>query len=177
MATHTFARNWRIILQRCIALTYHAVTVRIPSKIAKQCKDLANVLKWQLADLQRTLICIGAVFALLGDRSHESEQAAVALLGGLELLKPLNSFALKPRERPYARRMIGRSSTLLTLNLPDSLCEIVTIYSTKMKASRNQTYCKLLEQGLLVYLKAQMYILNHLVDFERNFAEDFRSSY
>ena len=39
------------------------------------------------------------------------------------------------------------------LNLPHSLCEMIVVYASLEKVSRNQVYNKCLQQGLLIYLK------------------------
>lgn len=59
------------------------------------------------------------------------------------------------RERPYAVKILGRESTLLTLSVPESLCALVATYAGLCEASRNQAYYKFLQQGLLIYLRAQ----------------------
>jgi len=69
-------------------MPYLAVTVRVSKQIAIQCKDITQKFGWQLADLLRTLICIGAVFAFLEHKSLEREKAASTLLGGLKLARP-----------------------------------------------------------------------------------------
>ena len=141
-------------------LPYRVVTVRVPSQVATQCKDIAQNFGWQPADLLRTLICIGATLFFLSTESPTHREAASTLLGGLKLLKLSWSFSLHPSERPYAYRIRGRKSTLMTLSLPDSVCDLVAIYADLMKASRNEAYHKCLQQGLLAYLKAQTSILH-----------------
>lgn len=137
------------------------VTVRVSSQISFQCKDLAKNFGWQLADLLRTLICVGGIFAFLTTMNPDREKAASVVLGGLRLLKPSSGFSLRlpSDERPYAFRIQGRKSSLLTLSLPASVCDLVALYAEMMKASRNQAYYKLLQQGLLIYLKAQTSLL------------------
>jgi hypothetical protein len=135
------------------------VTVRVRSQVAIQLRELAEALGWQLADLQRTLICVGVTFFFLSLGGQDREEAARTLLGGLKLLKPSTSFSLNFSERPYAFRIPGRKSTLMTLNLPRSIRDLVAAYAGLMRASRNETYSKCLQQGLLIYLKAQTTIL------------------
>jgi len=146
-------------------LPYLVVTVRVPSQVAIKCKDLAQNFGWQLADFLRTLICVGTVFVFLTAGSPDRQEAATKLLGGLKLVKLSRSFSLRPSERPYAFRIRGRKSTLLTLSLPQSVCDLVAIYADRMKASRNEAYYKFLQQGLLIYLKAQTSLLEASVIF------------
>ena len=142
-----------------VDLRYVVVTVRVRNQLGTQLRELARALGWQLADLQRTLICVGAAFLFLLSSSPDHEVAAGMLLGGLKLLKLSTSFTLNFSERPYAFRIPGRKSTLITLNLPRSLCDTIAAYAGLMKASRNEAYSKCLQQGLLIYLKAQTIIL------------------
>lgn len=140
-------------------MPYVTVTVRIPEQVANRARETAKMLGWQLADYLRTLICLGASFFFLSIDSQDQQEAATKLLGGLELLKLSRSFSLHFSQRPYKFRIHGRKSTLATLSLPSAICETVTTYANKMKVSRNEAYSKCLQQGLLIYLKAQTIIL------------------
>ncbi len=159
MLANTFASEEPPFRSGGQTLPYLVVTVRVPNQAAIQLRDVAQNFGWQLADLLRTLICIGAVFFLLSTESPDRQEAVSRLLGGLKLPKLSRSFSLRISERPYAFRTPGRKSTLITLSLPQSVCDLVAIYAGLMKASRNEAYYKFLMQGLLVYLKAQTSIL------------------
>ena len=136
-------------------LPYLVVTVRVPRQIAAQCKKLARALGWQLADFLRVAIFLGAAFFLITADSPEAETAASTLLGGLELLKPLRSFSFKIGGRPYAQRILGRKSALITFGLPNSVCDQIAILAELWGVSRNEAYSKSLRQGLLICAKAQ----------------------
>lgn len=135
-------------------MPYQTVTLRVPSQTAAQCRTLAQEFGWQRADFLRTLICIGTTVVFLAARSPDAEQAASVLLGGLKLVKVSSSFSMRLRERPYSVRMLGRESTLLTLSLPASMCDLVATYASTREVSRNQAYYKLLQQGLITFMKA-----------------------
>jgi hypothetical protein len=135
-------------------MPYLTVTVRVPSLTAAQCRTLAQEFGWQLADFLRTLICVGTAVLFLAGTSPDAEQAANVLLGGLKLVKVSRSFSMRLRERPYSVRIPGRESTLLTLTLPASMCDFVATYASTREASRNQAYYKLLQQGLITFMKA-----------------------
>jgi len=60
----------------------------------------------------------------------------------------------------------GRDSELVTINLPRSLCELVGIYAEMHDASRNETYCKLLQRGLNAFAKAQASLLKSFRETE-----------
>jgi len=140
-------------------MPYVAVTVRIPSQILLQAREFAKTSGWELADFLRTLISIGAAFFFLSYGSQAGQEAASTLLGGVKLLTLSKSFSLHFSQRPYALRIPGRKSTLATLSLPQSVCELMAAYAGLMDASRNQVYSKCLHEGLLIYLKAQSTIL------------------
>jgi hypothetical protein len=139
-------------------MPYLVVTARVPRQIAAQCKELARALGWQLADFLRTAIFLGAAFFCLTVDNPKAETSASTLLRGLELLKPsrsLMSFSFKLGARPYARRILGRKSALITFALPNSMCDQIAILAELWGASRNEAYNKSLRQGLLICLKAQ----------------------
>jgi hypothetical protein len=110
-------------------LPYVLVTIRIRTQVAIQVKKLAKAFGWQLADFQRTLICIGAVFFFLTVKNKEAQEVVGRLLGGLELLSLSHSFSIRPswRERPYAFRLRGLKTELTTLSLPKTVSELVGI--------------------------------------------------
>ena len=134
---------------------YTRVTLRIPEPVARQVREVAKFSGWQLADLQRTLICIGAVIFLLSYGNEAREEAATILLDGMKLLRLSKSFSLQISHRPYPFRYRLHKSIFATLSLPESVCDVITAYAALKRASRNQVYSKCLQQGLLIYLKAQ----------------------
>ncbi len=140
-------------------MPYLRVTIRLPKAVVGQCENLAKEFDWQLADLLRTLICIGATFVFLAAKSPERHESAEKLLGGLELVRLSRSFSLRLSKRDYAFRVRGRQSALLSVSLPKSVCDLVGIYADLKKGSRNQAYHKLLLQGLIAYFKAQASLL------------------
>ncbi len=140
-------------------MPYLAVTIRIPEPLAIQCRELAQKLGWQQADMVRALICVGGTFAFLTAKSPDRQQAAEKLLGGLKLPELSRSYSMNPWSRNYASRLPGRKSTFLSMSLPKSLCDLVGAYADLKEASRNEAYYKLLHQGLLAYLKAQTSLL------------------
>ncbi len=141
------------------SVPYLRVTIRLPEAIVAQCANLAREFGWELADLLRTLICIGATFVFLAAKSPELHESAEKLLGGLELVKLSRSFSPRLSKREYAFRLRGRQSTLLSVSLPKSVSDLVGVYADLEKGSRNQTYHKLLLQGLIAYFKAQSSLL------------------
>ncbi len=112
-----------------------------------------------MSDALRVFICIGSTFFFLTYSNKTKQEAAAAMLDGMNLLRFFRSFSLNLGERPYALRLSGRKSKLTTLSLPQSLCEMIATYAGLEEVSRNQVYNKCLQQGLLIYLKAQATIL------------------
>jgi hypothetical protein len=135
------------------SLVYRRVTFRVPEPLAVQVSEVAKFSGWQPADLQRTLICIGATFFILSYGNEANEDAATKLLGGMKLLSLTRGFGLGFSRRPYAFRQAYRKSTVATVSLPGSVCEVITAHAGLRHASRNQVYNRCLHQGLLVYLK------------------------
>jgi hypothetical protein len=140
-------------------MSYTSLTVRIPTQVAAQVRQFAKVSGWQFADFLRTTICIGATFFLLSYENKAGE-AAAALLGDMKPLWLSRSYSLAFSKRPYAFRHHLRGSALVTLNVPQSFCDMITTFAGLMKASRNEVYNKCLQQGLVIYLKAQRTTLN-----------------
>ncbi len=56
-------------------MPYLAVTIRIPEPLAIQCRELAQKLGWQQADLVRALICVGGTFAFLTAKAPDRQEA------------------------------------------------------------------------------------------------------
>jgi hypothetical protein len=139
-------------------LPYITRTVRIPAEVANKVRDLAQFFGWELADFLRTVLCIGAVFFFLSYGNNAREEATTTLTG-FKLLRLSRSFTLNLSERPYARRHPGNKSMLISLTFPTVILEMVAAYAALRKTSRNETYSNLLQQGLLIYLKAQATIL------------------
>jgi hypothetical protein len=148
-------------------LPYVHVTIRVPEPLARQVRELAKFSGWQLADLQRTLICLGATFFILSCGTEASEEAATTLMGGMKLLRFSRSFRIAFRRRPYAFRHHTKSM-FATLSLPGSVCEVIAAHAEFRHVARNQVYNKFLQQGLLIYLKAQANALSGAQDRKTN---------
>ena len=139
-----------------LGLAYLRVTVRIPNPVAVQLRQCAKTFGWQLADLHRTLTCLGAAVIILCHKDEARQEAATTLMAGMKPLRLSRSFTLnfKPYRRPYAFRHTFRGSTLITLSLPQSLRDLIATHAELARVSRNEVYSKCLQQGFLIYLKA-----------------------
>jgi hypothetical protein len=159
MVSPTFGPN-RVHDSKGIARPdYVSVTVRVPAQVEFQVRGFAKAFGWHMSDALRVFSCIGATFFFLTYGNKTKQEAATSLLDGMKLLRFFRSFSLNFSERPYALRLYGRKSKLMTLSLPQSLCEVIAAYASLEEVSRNQVYNKCLQQGLLIYLKAQAGIL------------------
>jgi len=159
MVSPTFGPN-RVHDSKGIArLGYVSVTVRVPAQVDSQVREFAKAFGWHMSDALRVFSCIGATFFFLTYGNKTKQEAAAAVLDGMKLLRFFRSFSRNFSERPYALRLSGRKSKLTTLSLPQSLCEMIAVYASLEEVSRNQVYNKCLQQGLLIYLKAQAAIL------------------
>lgn len=159
MTSPTFGPNQVHESEGTASLGYVSVTVRVPAQVELQVREFAEEFGWHMADALRVFICIGSTFFFLTYSNKTKQEAAATMLEGTNLLRFFRSFSMNLSERPYALRLSGRKSTLTTLSLPQSLCEMIATYASLEKVSRNQVYNKCLQQGLLIYLKAQATIL------------------
>ena len=74
------------------------------------------------------------------------------------------SDALPEADAIRAQQLRLIKSSLTTLSLPESVCEGIASYAELKNASRNQVYSRFLQQGLLIYLKAQAIALGSKLD-------------
>jgi hypothetical protein len=113
---------------------------------------------WELSDLARMLICLGASgsFLRLGDPEASERFKTLAKVG--PALHELDAALGRPRRRPYASPGTGRSD-LIALRLPRGLSEIITTYARTRGSSRNEVMAMFLEHGLIIYLKAENILL------------------
>ena len=72
--------------QGVLSAPYQNVAVRVPAPLAEQCRDVAAQFGWELADLLRMLLCVGASFYFLIEKELERSEAASVLLGGLRFV-------------------------------------------------------------------------------------------
>jgi hypothetical protein len=137
---------------------YWQCSIRISSSIAAYAERIAIREHWEVSDLARMLICLGASgsFLRLGDPEASERFKTLAKVG--PALHALDATLGKPSHRPYASPGTG-TSDLVALRLPRGLSEIITTYARTRGSSRNEVLAMFLERGLIIYLKAQMILL------------------
>ncbi len=142
---------------------YRRCAFRFSPDLARHLRQLAGRKGWQIADLARTLICLGgtADFALLRDpdRLEDLKDTSALRLFDTRLKTALK----KPVPRPYGprttRRRIPLQSKPITVHLPESLLRLIQLYASLQATSRNQACEQLLMHGLILYLKAENALL------------------
>jgi len=137
---------------------YWRCSVRVSALIVQHIKGIALREGWEISDLARVLVCLGASgsFLRLGDPNAADRFKTVASMG--PLLGALDVALGKVSHRPYASPGSGVSD-LLALRLPLGVCEIITAYATTSARSRNEVLAMFLERGLIIYMKAENILL------------------
>ncbi len=141
---------------------YSRIAARIPADLDQACRRLVRNEGWELGDLHRSLILLGACGSFLALRSRRSRDS-----------KSSGSFPRIVKEylggRMYSPRT-GQRSRLVTVSLPERLAALLTSYSRLSGRLRSHTYARLLRAGLLVYLTSQGTLVDGLkaADTETN---------
>jgi hypothetical protein len=137
---------------------YWRCSIRVSSNIAAYIEQIAIKEHWEVSDLARMLICLGASgsFLRLGDPEASERFKTLAKVG--PALGALDVTLGKPSRRPYASPGTG-GSDLVALRLPRGLSGIITTYARTRGSSRNEVMAMFLERGLIIYLKAEKILL------------------
>jgi hypothetical protein len=137
---------------------YWRCSIRVSSNIAACIERIAITEHWEVSDLARMLMCLGASgsFLRLGDPEASERFKTLAKVG--PALDALDATLGKPSRRPYALPGTGRSD-LVALRLPRGLSGIITTYARTRGSSRNEVMAMFLERGLIIYLKAENILL------------------
>ena len=133
---------------------YSRIVVRIPADLEQACRRLANTEGWALGDLCRSLIVLGACGSYLTLRPSEPQQP-ISNGGFSSVLKEYLG------ARAYAPRT-GRRSKLITVRLPTGVARSLLLYSRLVSTLRSHVYARLLQAGLLMYLKSQQRLAESL---------------
>jgi hypothetical protein len=137
---------------------YWRCSIRISAMIAVHIERIATREHWEVSDLARTLICLGASgsFLRLGDPEASERFKALARTG--QTLNAIDATLGKASRSPHASPEIGRSE-LIALRLPRGLAGIITTYARTRGSSRNAMLTMFLQHGLIIYLKAENILL------------------
>ncbi len=150
-------------LRRTGVSRYRRCTFRFNPDLARHLRQLAARKGWQIADLARTLICLGGAinFGALWepDRLEELKDASALRL----VIIRLSTVLKEPVPRPYGPRTLKRGIALeskpVTVHLPESLVRLIQLYASVQDMSRNQACDQLLMHGIILYLKAENALL------------------
>jgi hypothetical protein len=137
---------------------YWRCSIRVSSNIAAYVEQIAIREHWEVSDLARMLICLGASGSFLRLGDPEASERFKTLAKVRPALHALDATLGKPSRRPYASLGTGRSD-LVALSLPRGLSGIITAYAGTRSSSRNEVMAMFLERGLIIYLKAENILL------------------
>ncbi len=137
-----------------IPRAYRTITIRASSVVVEHCRGVALSKGWEFADLARTLICFAAYSSFLSLQNPQRLDRVKTIA----LLRQMSSYVGKAvgnvgAGRPYSPR-VEVMTTLVTLHMPESLCDIISQYAAITGISRNEAYSNFLQHGLIILLKA-----------------------
>lgn len=137
---------------------YWRCSLRVSALIVQHLRGVALREGWQISDLARVLICLGASssFLRLENPKVAERFKTLATLG--TLADALDANLGRVSRRPHAPPGLS-ASDLLGLRLPQGLCRIITTYAATSGRSRNEVLVMFLERGLVIYLKGQNTLL------------------
>jgi len=133
---------------------YSRIVARIPADLEQTCRRLVRNEGWELGDLCRSLILLGACGSFLILRSPK-RQEFTSDSGFPSVLKQYLG------RRAYAPRT-GKRSKLITVSLPTRLAHLLAAYSNLTGRVRSHTYARLLRAGLLVYVRSEQELIDNL---------------
>ena len=136
-------------------------SIRVSRHRLEHCRKRALEEGWQLSELARMLICLGATLYFLRLRNPKA-------LEQFRLLATMNR-AYGALDTALGRRRGGRNepkhmgrTTLLPTHLPRGLYDLVSAYSATTGISRNALLSRFLEAGFIIYMLGQNALLKTL---------------
>jgi len=133
---------------------YSRIVVRIPADLDQACRRLAKSEGWELGDICRSLVVLGACGSYLTLRPPEPQRPTSD-----------NRFSSVAKEylgaRAYAPRT-GRCSKLMTVRLPTGVARSLILYSKLTSRLRSHVYTRFLQAGLLMYLESEQRLAESL---------------
>jgi hypothetical protein len=121
---------------------------------------------WEISDLARALICLGASASFLRLENDEAADRFKMLATLGRSARVLDATVRKVSRRPRASPRLGVSD-LLGLRLPQGLLTVITAYAATSGRSRNEAVVMFLERGLIIYLKGQNILLETIRSLKR----------
>jgi hypothetical protein len=138
--------------------SYWRSSIRVRALIVAYIERIAVREHWEVSDLARMLICLGASGSYLRLGDPEVSDRFKTLANVRSGLNALDAALGKPSHRRHARPSAG-GSELVALCLPQGLSGIITTYARTRGSSRNEVLAMFLERGLIIYLKAENILL------------------
>ena len=133
---------------------YSRIVARIPAHLDQACRRLAKIEGWELGDLCRNLIVLGACGSYLTLRSSEPQKPTSDSHFSSVLKQYLGARAYAPRT--------GRRSRLMTVRLPTGVARSLVLYSKLTSRLRSHVCARFLQAGLLIYLTAKLRLARSL---------------
>jgi len=124
---------------------YTRIVARIPADLEGACSRLSRSQGWELGDLYRCLILLGACGSYLALHSPKPSPPDSRFSGVLE--RYLGGRAYAPRT--------GRRSKIMTAYLPIGVACSLALYSKLTSRLRSHVYARFLRAGLLIYLTCE----------------------
>jgi hypothetical protein len=125
-------------------------SVRVSRHLLAHCRKRALEEGWQLSELARTLICLGATIYFLRLRNPEALERFMRLAKLSRASRALDMTLGRPRGHRNEPKHLGET-TLLPVHLPKGFYELVSTYSSATGTSRNALLSRFLETGWILY--------------------------
>lgn len=126
---------------------YTRIVARIPADLERACSRLSKSQGWELGDLCRSLILLGACGSYLTLRSPKPSPPTPDNRFSGVLERYLGGRAYAPRT--------GRRSKIMTAHLPIGVARSLALYSKLTLKLPSHVYTRFLRAGLLIYITCE----------------------
>jgi len=126
---------------------YARIVARIPADLERACSRLSKSQGWELGDLYRSLILLGACGSYLTLRPPKPSRPTQDSRFSGVLERYLGGRAYAPRT--------GRRSKIMTAYLPIGVARSLALYSKLTSKLPSHVYTRFLRAGLLIYLTCE----------------------
>lgn len=141
------------------------MTIRVSRHHLEHCRRRALEEGWRLADLVRTLICLGATVYFLRLRNAK----AVDNFMRLSTLNRMNRALVRATGRGRGGRRESAQlggSALQVVHLPPGLHRLASAYSAATGTSRNALLSRFFDAGFILYMLGQETLLKTLCSLQ-----------
>jgi hypothetical protein len=130
-------------------------SIRVSRHLLEHCRKRALEEGWQLSELARMLICLGATIYFLRLRNPEALENFMRLATLHRAIRALDTTTLgRPRGHRNEPKHVSET-TLLPAHLPIGFYELVSAYSFATGTSRNALLSRYLKAGYILYMLGQ----------------------